>query len=195
MDIRSDNLRVVVTDRKTAIGEYLQKELDAGIYRLHECDVLIVCDGKEYSGYFTDMKDGEDVSSMVRNFHMPVVQVRGALSGMRKRGFGRIIFLSSVTPHLGVPGTSAYSAAKSALWGLTKVLAKENADRNVLINCLNLGYMDGGMTHRIKDYEKIKETIPVKKFGDFKEIANAVEFLVRSDYITGTNIEINGGLW
>jgi NAD(P)-dependent dehydrogenase (short-subunit alcohol dehydrogenase family) len=186
---------VVVTGSDTAIGSYIIKELDAKPFFSGDCDVLINCYGKS-KDKIAIHQDYEQFGYIIdRNLISVYDAIIVSLKYMRERGFGRIINMSSVVPHLGVPGTSAYSAAKAGLWGLTKVIAKENADKNVLINCLNLGYMDGGMTHRIKDYEKLKDTIPVKKFGDFKEITNAIEFLVRSDYITGTNIEINGGLW
>jgi NAD(P)-dependent dehydrogenase (short-subunit alcohol dehydrogenase family) len=187
---------VVIHGKNTAIGLYLYGEIKSEWWSNHlECDVLILCDGKSIDLKGHKMTFKTWIDSMNRNLSENAYKAMACLPYMREQKFGRIIFLSSVTPHLGVPGTAAYSAAKAGLWGLTKVIAKENADKNVLINCLNLGYMDGGMTHRIKDYEKLKDTIPVKKFGDFKEIVNAVEFLVRSDYITGTNIEINGGLW
>jgi acetoacetyl-CoA reductase/3-oxoacyl-[acyl-carrier protein] reductase len=104
---------------------------------------------------------------------------------MRKKKFGRIILFSSVVPQMGVMGTSAYAASKSALWGLSKAVAKENAGFGITINTLNLGYFNIGMV----------EDIPVKKLGDPENIFNAVEFLLKSDYITGSCIDLNGGLF
>ena len=103
--------------------------------------------------------------------------------------------MSSMLANQDVVGTSAYTASKAGLNAAIRVIAKENAKHNVLINNLNLGYMDLGMTHRIKDYEKLKKKIPVGKFGDVSEIIKACEFLIDSDYITGSCIDINGGLW
>ena len=115
---------------------------------------------------------------------------------MRKRRFGRIILFSSVVPQMGVMGTSAYAASKSALWGLAKAVAKENASYGITINTLNLGYFDIGMIEDVPDnvLEKIIEEIPMKMLGDPGNIYNAVDFLLKSDYITGSCVDINGGL-
>ncbi len=113
---------------------------------------------------------------------------------MRKQGYGRIINISSMLANKGVKGTSAYSASKGGLNSMIRPIALEEAQHNILINNLNLGYMDGGMTHKIKDQEKLKASIPLKRFGDMSEIARACQFLIDSDYITGTSIDINGGL-
>jgi len=116
---------------------------------------------------------------------------------MRKRRFGRIILFSSVVPQVGVMGTSAYAASKSALWGLAKAVAKENASYGTTINTLNLGYFDIGMIEDVPDnvLEKIIKEIPMKKLGDPENILNAVEFILRSDYITGSCVDLNGGLF
>ncbi|MBN2134735.1 MAG: SDR family oxidoreductase [Acidobacteria bacterium] len=123
--------------------------------------------------------------------------IRGLLPVMRQQQYGRIINLSSVVAQKGFFGTSAYAASKSGLWGMTKSIAIENAEKNILINSINLGYMDAGMTHRIPSEirDKIRESIPLKKFGPISDILLAIEFLINSSYVTGTNIDINGGLF
>ena len=116
---------------------------------------------------------------------------------MRKESFGRIIFLSSVVAQIGTPGNVAYAASKSALWGMTKVIAKENATKGITANCINLGYMNAGMISTIPEdiLNDIINSIPQKKLGDLYNITNAIDFIIKSDYITGTNIDINGGLY
>ena len=116
---------------------------------------------------------------------------------MRKNKFGRIILFSSVVPQIGVPGTSAYSASKAGLWGLCKAVALENAAYGITINTINLGYFDIGM---IKDVpteylDKIVDTIPMKNLGDPENILRTVEYLMNTDYITGCQINLNGGLY
>lgn len=125
------------------------------------------------------------------------LMIKYALNFMREDGFGRIINISSVVPQTGAPGTVAYSSSKSALWGLTKTVAKENAEENITCNCLNLGYFNIGMIHEVPEKAKefILSSIPMKKFGDPINIFNAIEFLRSSDYITGSSIDINGGLY
>jgi acetoacetyl-CoA reductase/3-oxoacyl-[acyl-carrier protein] reductase len=123
--------------------------------------------------------------------------IRHILPRMRERRFGRIVLLSSVVPQMGVPGTSAYSASKSALWGLSKAVAKENARYGITINTINLGYFDIGMIHDVPPemLEQITQSIPVGRLGDPVNILKAVEFILGTDYLTGTGIDINGGLF
>lgn len=123
--------------------------------------------------------------------------LRHLLPKMRARHFGRVILLSSVVPQLGVPGTSAYSASKAALWGLSKAVAAENAKYGITINTINLGYFDIGMIHEVPVdmLEKIVETIPIGILGDPKNILKATEFILSADYLTGASINLNGGLY
>jgi NAD(P)-dependent dehydrogenase (short-subunit alcohol dehydrogenase family) len=116
---------------------------------------------------------------------------------MREKGYGRIINFASVVPQKGVPGTSAYSASKAGLWGLTKSIASENAKKGITINTLNLGYYDIGMITEVPEeiLQGIIKSIPVQKLGNPENIYNAINFLISSDYITGTSIDINGGLF
>lgn len=123
--------------------------------------------------------------------------INAVLPKMREQSFGRIINLSSIVAQKGIPGTSAYAASKSALWGLTKSIAIENAKKGITINNLNLGYFNIGM---IKDVPEdfltiIKNEIPIGELGNPENIINAVEFLMDSDYITGSSIDINAGLF
>ena len=122
--------------------------------------------------------------------------LRHILPRMRERRFGRIVLLSSVVPQMGVPGTSAYSASKSALWGLSKAVAKENAKHGITINTINLGYFDIGMIQDVPSeiLEQIKQGIPMGKLGKPMNILRAVEFILEADYLTGSIIDLNGGL-
>jgi NAD(P)-dependent dehydrogenase (short-subunit alcohol dehydrogenase family) len=121
--------------------------------------------------------------------------IKHLLPIMRKQNFGRIINLSSIVPQIGTLGNVAYAASKSALWGLTKVVANENASNGITANCLNLGYFDIGMISTIPKeiLDEIIETIPQKRLGNPINIINAIKFLIESDYVTGTCIDINGG--
>jgi len=126
-------------------------------------------------------------------YHM----IRALLPIMRAQQYGRIINISSVVAQTGFLGTSAYAASKSAIWGLTKSIAVENASKNILVNTINLGYMESGMAQRIQpDLQKdIKDKIPLKKFGPISDLILAIEFLMKTEYITGSSVDINGGLY
>ena len=122
---------------------------------------------------------------------------RAVLPFMREQSWGRIINVSSVVGQLGVPGTSAYSASKAGLLGLTRTMAAENATKNITVNALTLGYFDVGMINSINTefQDQIRAGIPMMHFGDPKNIALGVRFLIDCDYITGTSLNINGGLY
>ena len=121
---------------------------------------------------------------------------RALLPIMRKQEWGRIINVSSIVGQMGVPGTVAYSASKAGLFGLTRALASENAARNITANALALGYFDVGMIRVIKPeiQEQIRAMIPMKRLGNPRNVELAIRFLIESDYITGSTININGGL-
>lgn len=115
---------------------------------------------------------------------------------MRSENYGRIINMASIVAQKGVVGTSSYAASKSGLWGMSKSLAIENANKNITVNNINLGYTELGMINDVPiDFQKrLLEEIPVKRFGFGEEIFNTCEYLRNNSYITGTSIDLNGGL-
>jgi 3-oxoacyl-[acyl-carrier protein] reductase len=122
-----------------------------------------------------------------------------ALPNMRKKGFGRIVSISSVVGQVGVFGTSNYSAAKAGLFGFTKAVAREVVKSGVTVNCLTLGYFDAGMLQRLPpDVQKvILAQIPLGRWGRMDEIVEPVFFLCTpgAGYITGQVIHDNGGYY
>lgn len=158
--------------------------------------VLINCAGISYNS-FAHKSDAEKWKKVIDvNLTGTFNVIRCLLPIMRENNYGRIINLSSVVAQKGAVGTSAYAASKAALWGLSKSIAVENAPKNITINSLNLGYFDIGMIRDVPSdlQEKIKSNIPIGKFGDKKEIVNAIDMLIKSSYMTGSEIDINGGL-
>lgn len=160
--------------------------------------VLINCAGISYNSFAhkADIDKWEQVIkvNLLGTFNV----IRSVLPFMRNQNFGRIINFSSVTAQIGTPGTSAYAASKSAMWGLTKSLAVENGSRGITINNINLGYADIGMG--INDVpteytEIIKNKIPSKEFCSPNDIYNTVKFIINTKYINGSSIDLNGGLF
>lgn len=172
--------------------------LDIPIATVHGEPInLIHCAGINKNGLTHKLPSDDWDTVLDVNLKSSFLICQNLLPIMRDREYGRIIFLSSVVPQLGVAGTPAYAASKAGLWGLAKTIAKENVTKNVTCNCLNLGYMDLGMTNTELPpdiHSKLMQSIPMKKFGDPVNILNAVKFLVNSDYVTGTSIDISGGL-
>lgn len=115
---------------------------------------------------------------------------------MRQQGFGRIINLTSVVGHQGIPGTCAYAASKAGVEAMTRTVAVENAKKGITANCIALGYFDVGMINTISEplQDTIRGTIPVGRFGIAEELEQVIRFLIDADYVTGTTIHLNGGL-
>jgi NAD(P)-dependent dehydrogenase (short-subunit alcohol dehydrogenase family) len=132
------------------------------------------------------------------NLNTPFRLAQLFIPEMRKNKFGRIVFFSSIVAQKGVVGTSAYSASKSALLGLTRTMASELATSGVTVNCISPGYMDKGMISEVSDQflTDILESIPAKTLGNSENITHSVSFLLneKADYITGQVINVNGGM-
>ena len=123
--------------------------------------------------------------------------IHHVLQIMREQNYGRIINFSSVVAQTGVPGTSAYAASKAGLWGMTKAIAVENGSKGITINTLNLGYFNTGMINEIplEIKEVLKAKIPIgNQFGDPENIFDAINFIIKTSYLTGASIDINGGI-
>lgn len=183
--------RLDVTDFLQA--ESLIKELSPQI----ESFVLINCAGNNYNSFAHKSEPDQWKNVIDTNLTGTYNMIRASLPIMREQGFGRIINFASVVAESGIPGTSAYAASKSGLWGMTRSIAVENASKGITVNNLNLGYFDIGMITEVsEEYQQIvKKKIPTGKFGDPRNILAAVKFIISSDYLTGTSLDINGGIF
>jgi len=122
---------------------------------------------------------------------------RAVIEGMRARGFGRIVNISSINGQAGQIGQTNYAAAKAGMLGFTKALAQEGASRGVTVNALAPGYTETDMVRAVPAnvLEQIVARIPVGRLGKPEEIARAVLFLVANEagFITGSTLTVNGG--
>lgn len=119
------------------------------------------------------------------------------INGMRDRGFGRIITISSINGQKGQMGQANYAAAKAGVIGFTKSLAQENARKGITANVVAPGYIDTEMVQKVPQdvREKIIGQIPVNRLGEPEEIARCVTFLAddQAGFITGSTLSANGG--
>ncbi|MFV0644054.1 MAG: acetoacetyl-CoA reductase [Sphingomonadaceae bacterium] len=122
---------------------------------------------------------------------------KACFSGMRERGWGRIVNIGSVNGQAGQYGQVNYAAAKSGIHGFTKALAQEGAKYGVTVNAIAPGYIDTDMVAAVPDavLEKIVAKIPVGRLGQADEIARGVSFLCdeNANFVTGSTMSINGG--
>lgn len=125
--------------------------------------------------------------------------MKHAIPLMRRKGWGRIVNISSVAGQVGLFGASNYCASKSGIFGLTKAVAREVADKNITVNSIALGYFDAGMNMRLSEdaRERALQMIPMRRFGRIEEAAGPVVFLCSDEasYITGQVIHVNGGYY
>lgn len=142
--------------------------------------------------WMTDEQWDSVLGSSLNGFYFVTRQV---LNHMLMKRYGRIVNVVSLSGLKGMPGQTNYSAAKAGVIGATKALAQEVARRNVTVNAVAPGFIRTDMTQDLNEKE-LKNLIPMQRFGEPQEVADAVAFLAsaQASYITGTVLSITGGL-
>lgn len=132
------------------------------------------------------------------NVLAPFLLCQAAIPAMQRRGWGRIINISSIWGKISMAHRASYSASKFALDGMTLALAAEHAADGIVANSIAPGFIDTELTHRMLGDEGIQELIskvPAKRLGRVEEIARLVLWLASEEntFIAGQNIAIDGG--
>ena len=161
-------------------------------------DVLVNNAGITKDSMFHKMTPDQWYSVINTNLNSLFNMCRPVIEGMRERGFGRIINISSVNGQKGQMGQSNYSASKAGDLGFSKALAQENANKGVTVNAICPGYIATEMVKAVPQevLEKaILPQIPMRRLGEPEEVARCVLFLASDDagFITGSTISANGG--
>ncbi len=182
--------KVDISDYKT-VKKWIQK-----IRAEMENITLINCAGINFNSFAHKANIDQWTKVINVNLLGTFNVIHEVLPIMRENNFGRIVNLSSVVAQMLIPGTSAYSASKSGLWGLAKSIGAENAKKGITINNLNLGYFNLGIIEEVPKAHQdfIKQKIPGGEFGQPKDILNAIRFLQENEYVNGASIDINGGI-
>ena len=161
-------------------------------------EILVNNAGITKDGMFHKMTPDQWYAVINTNLNSLFNMCRPVIEGMRERGFGRIINISSINGQKGQMGQANYSAAKAGDIGFTKALAQENANKGVTVNAICPGYIATEMVMAVpKDVleKSILPQIPVRRLGQPEEIARCVVFLASDDagFITGSTLSANGG--
>ena len=163
-----------------------------------EIDGLVNNAGINILGDIDSINDIDTEKMINTNLVAPLKLIQLVVKNMKQKGYGRIINISSIWGVRSKKFRTLYSLTKFGLNGITKSLARELGENNILVNSIAPGYVNTEMTNKnISDVAqyKIKETIPLGRFAEPMEVANLVAFLLSDEntYITGQTITIDGG--
>jgi acetoacetyl-CoA reductase len=175
--------------------------VQAGIQKIESdlgpIDVLVNNAGITRDTTLHKMDDKKWEQVIETNLNSAFYCTHAVINGMRERGYGRIVNISSINGQKGQMGQANYAAAKAGLIGFTKSVAQENAKKGVTANVVAPGYIGTDMVRAVPEdvLNKIVAQIPVGRLGEPEEIARCVVFLAdeNSGFITGSTLSANGG--
>jgi 3-oxoacyl-[acyl-carrier protein] reductase len=145
------------------------------------------------------MKDAEFDEVIDTNLRAVFRLSRAVMRGMMRARWGRIISITSVVGASGNAGQANYAAAKAAVVGMTKSLARELGSRGITANCVAPGFIDTDMTRALSEQQKaaLLGQIPLGRLGTPHDVAAAVAYLASpaAGYVTGAVLHVNGGMY
>ena len=174
----------------------VKRAFDQFIQHFGTISALINNAGVTQDGLLLRMTDSAFDFVLKTNLYGHFYCIREATRYMIKARQGHIINISSVVAKMGNPGQANYVASKAGIEGLTRTLAHELAGRHILVNAIAPGFIQTDMVQGLSSAQKqaILDKVPLKTLGKPEDIASTVVFLLKSKYITGQVIAVNGGL-
>jgi 3-oxoacyl-[acyl-carrier protein] reductase len=190
---RSLALEMDVTDY-TKVEGAVNKILD----KFTKVDILVNNAGITKDNLLLRMSQAEWDAVLNVNLKGTFNCIKAVSRPMIKQRSGKIINIASIIGIIGNPGQANYSASKAGIIALTKTAAKELASRKINVNAIAPGFIQTEMTAKLPEelQQKMKEAIPLNKFGSPEDVAAVCVFLASEDssYITGQTIVVDGGM-
>jgi 3-oxoacyl-[acyl-carrier protein] reductase len=181
-----------------SVEEEVEKMFSFVLEKWGKLDILVNNAGITKDNLLIRMKSEEWDQVINTNLRGVFLCTRSALKIMLKQRSGRIINISSVVGLKGNIGQANYASAKAGIIGFTKAVAREVASRGITVNAIAPGFIKTEMTDVLSEEmkKKVLDEIPLGRFGDPEDVANAVKFLVSDEasYITGVVLNVDGGL-
>jgi acetoacetyl-CoA reductase len=196
---RAEGLRIELTAGDISSFESSADMVRDVQERIGPIDILVNCAGITQDKTLQKMEKEHWQAVLSTNLDSVFNVSRCVLDDMIERGFGRIVNISSVNGQKGQFGQTNYSAAKAGVHGFTMALAQEVASKGITVNTVSPGYVDTDMTRAMPEEirQAIVASIPLNRAARPDEVAHAVAFLCadETNYITGINLPVNGGLY
>ena len=195
--IRERGGRALVAAGSIANRDTGTRLVDAAMSEFGRLDVLVNNAGITRDVTVRRMTDEQFTEVLETNLTGTHRVTRAALEPMCEAGYGRIVTVSSFVGEIGNFGQVNYAASKSGLIGWTKALALELARFGITANCVCPGFVDTDMLRQVPERvaEQLLARIPMGRFGTVDDVARGVLYLARdADYVTGSCLDINGGL-
>ena len=194
---QAEGLDIAVYPADVADFESCQAAIEQIEKEVGPVDVLVNCAGITRDATLKKMSVQQWNEVIDTNLNSVFNMTKQVFVGMTERGYGRIINIASVNGRKGQFGQANYSAAKAGMHGFTMAVAQEGVRKGVTVNTISPGYIGTDMVKKIPEevLKTIIAQIPVGRLGEPEEIARVVAFLAHeaSGFITGANIDINGG--
>ena len=189
-------VHVIVSDLSSPEGS--QNLLEVTNQKMGEIDILVNNAGITRDNLAVRMKEDDWQLVLEVNLSGCFRLSRGAVRGMLKKRWGRIISITSVVGATGNSGQANYAASKAGIAGMTKALAAEVASRGITVNCVAPGFISTPLPDKLNDVQKedLLGSIPAGRLGLPEDVAACVAFLSGEEaaYVTGQTIHVNGGM-